>query len=170
MQTKNDLKISFIISGAQGSLFTGYCIKALYPYAMEILIPTAQTMGIGSLSNRLKEIKSSSDPENRIKLISGSEADCLNEITGQWIWQVSADEIFKSGDMDYLCDFLSANPQTTCISLAQKFFWGSLNIAGTLPDCRVKKNTARKFSNGKRTSSAPHPPPENQRCSRGRPL
>lgn len=138
-------KISFGILVLNGEPFLQYCLRALYPYAHQILvvegavqnakaISTPSGHSLDSTLDSLSTFKEHEDPDGKIKVItrdSGFWRDkiemgkALNEeITGEYFWQVDTDEFYLESDLKKIISMLAADPSIDGCSFRWKVFWG----------------------------------------------
>ena len=132
------MKISFGMIVFNGDYVLKENLESLYPFAHEIVItegPVKHYIDRGfttSTDNTVSIIKSFPDPENKIKLVQGQwpEKDEMcnayaKYLTGDYVWHVDSDEIYKPEEMERIIKYLTDN-QNNCYSMAFKFrsFYG----------------------------------------------
>ena len=131
------VKIDFGMIVFNGDYILKENLESIYPFANQIIIvegPVKHYVDKGfftSTDNTISIINSFPDPENKIKLIQGqwSEKDEMcnayaNFLTGDYVWHVDSDEIYKPEDMESIIKYLTDN--SNCYSMAFKFrsFYG----------------------------------------------
>ena len=148
------MKISFGIIVLNGEPFTRYCIRALYPYAYEIIIAEGACEGARNIATPeghsldgtlevLREIKKLEDPENKITIVTAEDEGYGNgfwpgekheqsrayakRATGNYLWQVDIDEFYRDEDIERIIGLLNEDPSVSCISFSQAGFWGGFN-------------------------------------------
>src|SRR5262245_14627805 len=123
-------RISFGIIVFNGEPFIRYNLRALYPFAYQILVvegacaaaKTIATADGHSTDNTLEilhQFKSDEDPENKLQIITRdgfwSEKDEQSQAyaakaTGDFLWQVDIDEFYKPEDMEAIINLLQKDP------------------------------------------------------------
>jgi len=140
-------KITFGIIVLNGEPFTRYCLRAIYPFAHEIIVVEGSCEGAaaiatpdghstdGTLEN-LYRFKAEEDPENKVQIIIRdgfwSEKDeqsraYAERATGDYLWQVDIDEFYKPEDMLMVLEMLHNDPEITAVSFKQITFWGGFD-------------------------------------------
>ncbi len=137
-------KVSFGVIVLNGEPFTRYCLRALYPFAHEILvvegacekakhIATEDGHSIDGTLDILYDFKRTEDPENKIKVITKkgfwSEKDeqsqaYAEQVTGDYLWQIDIDEFYLPEHMDFILRLLKKHPEISTVSFKQLSFWG----------------------------------------------
>jgi hypothetical protein len=140
-------KTTFGIIVLNGEPFTRYNLRALYPFAHEIIVvegaaPAAANIATpdghstdGTLE-MLYRFKAEQDPENKVQIVVRddfwSEKDEQSQAfaeraTGDYLWQVDIDEFYKPEDMRAVLEMLHDNPEITAISFKTITFWGGFD-------------------------------------------
>lgn len=152
------VKISYGMIVFNGDYVLKENLETIYPYAHEIVISEGpvghyQKMGFTVSTDKTVDIiKNFPDPENKIKLIQGTwankDAMChafLAKMTGDYVWHVDSDEIYRLEDIEKVIDYLDKN-KDSCYSISFKLnsFYGGLDykITGfeeTFEVHRIKK-------------------------------
>jgi hypothetical protein len=140
-------RITFGIIVLNGEPFVRYNLRALYPFAHEIIIvegavPAAASIATSSghstdgTLETLYRFKSEEDPENKIQIVTRdgfwSEKDEQSQayarrVTGDYLWQVDIDEFYKPEDMQAIIDMLRRDPEISAASFKMRTFWGGFN-------------------------------------------
>lgn len=147
-------KITFGIIVLNGEPFTRYNLRALYPFAHEIIVVEGAAPAAASISTpdghsidgtlaTLYRFKSQEDPENKITIITAEDEGYPNgfwpgekheqsqayakRATGDWLWQVDIDEFYQPDDMQWICKELLSDPDIYAISFEPIQFWGGLD-------------------------------------------
>lgn len=128
------MKISFGMIVFNGDYVLKENLETIYPFAHEIVISEGpvkhyQKQGFTkSTDDTIDIIKSFPDPENKIRLIHGpwpnKNAMCdafLKPMTGDYIWHIDSDELYRPADMVKVIDYLEKNQQT-CYSMSFKLY------------------------------------------------
>ena len=140
-------RISFGTILLNGQPFIRYNLRALYPYAHQIIVvegaaPGAATIATAdghSIDDSLEELyrfQDEEDPENKIEIVTRdgfwSEKDEMSQAyakraTGDYLWQVDIDEFYQPQDMEKILSMLRNNPQITAVYFKQVSFWGGFD-------------------------------------------
>lgn len=133
-----------------GEPFTPYTLRALYPYAHEIIVVEGASPGAANIASAdghsldgtldsLRAFKADEDPEDKLIIVTRegfwTEKDAMSQAyaeraTGDYLWQVDVDEFYQPGDIEAICDLLIEQPSITALSFESVFFWAA-------PDYRV---------------------------------
>ncbi len=139
--------ISFGIIVLNGEPFTRYCLRALYPFAHEIIVveganPSAAAQATPDGHSRdgtletLYRFKAEEDPANKVQIVVRdgfwSEKDEQSQAyaaraTGDYLWQVDIDEFYHPHDMQRILAMLRDDPTITAMSFRQIKFWGGFD-------------------------------------------
>jgi hypothetical protein len=140
-------RVTFGIIVLNGEPFTRYCLRALYPFAHEIIVvegaaPAAASMATaaghstdGTLDT-LHRFKAEEDVENKVQMVTRdgfwSEKDEQSQAyaqraSGDYLWQVDIDEFYQPEDMRTVLQMLVADPGITAASFKQFAFWGGFD-------------------------------------------
>jgi len=140
-------RISFGIIVLNGEPFTKYCLRALYPFAHEILVVEGACLAAKAIAtsdghstdgtlDALWRFKEEEDPDNKVRIVTRDgfwyEKDeqsrtYFDLAEGDFVWQVDIDEFYLSEDMARLIRFLEANSEVTGLSFDQLTFWGGFD-------------------------------------------
>jgi len=152
------MKISFGMIVFNGDYVLNELLETIYSFAHEIIISEGpvkhyQKQGLKeSTDNTVEIIKSFPDPANKIKLLqnqwANKDAMCnafLKHMTGDYVWHVDSDELYKPEDIEKVIKYLEKNKKT-CFSMSFKLasFYGGFQrqISGfeeTFEVHRIKK-------------------------------
>ncbi len=152
-------RITFGILALNAQPLLEYNLRALYPYAHEIIVVEGATRAAASLAgpdghstdNTLKMLslfRKGSDPQNKVRVISAGddgyadgfwpEKDEMSQAfatraTGDWLWQVDSDEFYLEVDMREIVAMLEKSSDISGISFPFREFWGGFDyfITGT---------------------------------------
>lgn len=139
---KKSVDISVIMIVLNGMPFIKYSIKALYEYVKEIIIVEgcvknckfAANPDGSSTDGTVAFIKNYPDPENKIKLIQGMweekcdmQDEALEKVTGDYVWLVDSDEIYKKKDIEAILQLLSNDSEITEVRIRGYSFWKDIN-------------------------------------------
>lgn len=144
-------RITFGIIVLNGEPFTRYNLRALYPFAHQIIIvegasPKASHAASSnghSLDKTLsvvRDFQAMEDPEQKVMLVTAEDEGYPDgfwqgekdeqsrayavRATGDWLWQIDIDEFYHYDDMAKVCDYLYNHPETTCLTFNPYNFWG----------------------------------------------
>jgi len=137
-------RVTFGIIVLNGEPFTKYCLRALYPFAHEIIVVEGAAPGASCVATpdghstdgtleTLYRFKAEEDPEGKIQIVVRNgywdEKDEQSQAyakraTGDYLWQVDIDEFYHPRDMQVILGMLQKNPSITAVSLKQITFWG----------------------------------------------
>ena len=147
-------KISFGTIVLNGEPFIRYNLRALYPFAHQIIVvegatPTARNIATpdGHSTDNTREVllafKATEDPEDKLMIITAEaeghpdgfwpgEKDQQSQTyakyaTGDYLWQVDIDEFYHPHDMERIMAMLADDPSITAVSFKQITFWGGFD-------------------------------------------
>lgn len=140
-------RITFGMIVLNGEPFLQYNLRALYPFAHEIIVVEgaviaaagAATMDGHSQDQTLKtlqQFKELEDPEDKLTIVTrdgfwnekGEQSQAYaDHATGNYLWQIDADEFYQPEDMQAVIDLLSANELISAVSFQQLSFWGGFD-------------------------------------------
>jgi len=140
-------RVTFGIIVLNGEPFTAYCLRALYPFAHEIVvvegacetaaeIATPDGHSTDGTLETLYRFKADEDPEGKLQIVTREgfwrEKDEQSQAyakraTGDYLWQVDIDEFYRAKDMLAVFKMLRGDPQITAVSFKQITFWGGLD-------------------------------------------
>jgi hypothetical protein len=146
-----NVNISFGMIVLNGEPYIKYNLRALYPYAHQIIIvegaaidaSETATLDGHSLDNTLqiiREFKETEDPLGKITLVTAEKEGYSNgfwpgekdeqsqayakRVTGNYLWQIDSDEFYLEEDIQRVIRILTTRPDTTSISFNMITFWG----------------------------------------------
>ncbi len=137
-------KVTFGIIVLNGEPFTRYCLRALYPFAHEIIVVEGACPGAAALATpdghstdgtleALRRFQAEEDPEGKLQIVTRdgfwSEKDEQSQAyaaraTGDYLWQVDIDEFYHPEDMAAVLAMLRDDPAITAVSFRELKFWG----------------------------------------------
>lgn len=132
-----------------GEPFIRYTLRALYPFAHEIIVVEGATHGAKNVATpdghsrdttleTLHQFKADEDPDDKLIIITQdgfwSEKDAMSQTyadraTGDYLWQVDVDEFYQPDDMQKVIDLLHDKPEITAVSFKTITFWGAPEYA-----------------------------------------
>ncbi len=173
-------RVTFGLIVLNGEPFTHYCLRALYPFAHEIIVVEGACEAAAAIATpdghstdgtleTLQRFKAEEDPEDKVRLVCRegfwSEKDEQSQAyaegaSGDYLWQVDIDEFYHPEDMSFVLDLLRADPEITGVSFEHIMFWGGFDY---LTDGwflrRNLKSVNRVFRWGPGYQYAAHRPP-----------
>ncbi len=150
-------KITFGILALNAQPLLEYNLRALYPFAHEIIVVEGATRPAASLAGSdghssdgtlkmLELFKKTSDLENKLHVISATneghsdglwpEKDEMSQAfakraSGDWLWQVDSDEFYRTQDIESIMGLLDEQPNISGISFPFYEFWGGFDYFTT---------------------------------------
>jgi hypothetical protein len=138
-------RISFGMIVLNGEPFVRYNLRALYPFAHEIIVvegavPAARNAATPDGHSRdstlqtLLDFKNNEDPDGKLIIVKldgfWAEKDEMSQAyaaraTGDYLWQIDCDEFYLPEHMQAVIDMLRSRPEITAISFKMITFWGS---------------------------------------------
>jgi hypothetical protein len=146
-------RITFGMIVLNGEPFIRYNLRALYPFAHQIIVvegacPSAESVATedghsrdGTLES-LRRFQAEDDPEGKVTVVTAedeghpngfwTEKDKMSQAyakraTGDYLWQVDVDEFYKPEDMQEVIRMLSDGPGIKEASFRMLAFWGGLS-------------------------------------------
>lgn len=139
-------RVTFGIIVLNGEPFTRYNLRALYPFAHEIIVVEGAVQAAAGIATQdghsidgtletLNRFKSEDDPEDKVRIVTRNgfwkEKDEQSQAyadlaTGDFLWQVDIDEFYHPEDMKAIIQMLQTQPDITAVSFKQITFWGGL--------------------------------------------
>jgi hypothetical protein len=140
-------RVTFGVIVLNGEPFVRYNLRALYPFAHQIIVVEGAVHGAASVAtpeghsrdNTLETLhyfKAHEDPEDKVQIVTKEgfwqEKDEMSQAyaqraTGDYLWQVDIDEFYHPGDMQAVLDMLIDDPTITAVSFQQIAFWGGFD-------------------------------------------
>ncbi len=148
-------KVTFGIIVLNGEPLTRYCLRALYPFAHEIIVvegghedtravATPDGHSVDGTLDTLRRFCAEEDPEHKVTVVTRDgfwpKKDELGRdrtpqsrayaerATGDYLWQVDIDEFYLPDDMRRVLEMLADDPEISAMSFRQLTFWGSPSI------------------------------------------
>ena len=147
-------QITFGMIVLNGEPFVRYNLRALYPFAHEIIVVEGAVPGAASISTPnghskdrtltdLWDFKKSEDSGNKLVIVTAEDEGHPNgfwagekdeqsrayagRASGEYLWQVDADEFYMPGDILKVINILQKDPNITAVSFKMFTFWGGFN-------------------------------------------
>ena len=133
-----DIRLSFVMIVLNGMPLIEYTLQAIYNDAHEIIIVEgavercmfAANPDGSSNDGTVECIKNFPDPAKKIRLIQGRWPEkcemqnaALPFVTGNYVWLVDSDEIYKHQDIQKIRELLSKDPTITQVNFIPDCFW-----------------------------------------------
>ena len=147
-------RVTFGMIVLNGEPFMRYNLRALYPFAHEIIVaegaaPAAANVATpdghstdGTLET-VRRFQAEEDPEGKVILVTAEDEGHPNgfwpgekdeqsqayarRATGDYLWQVDSDEFYMPEDMTAVLQTLKADPTITAVSFPTITFWGGFD-------------------------------------------
>jgi FkbM family methyltransferase len=131
-------KFSFVTIVLNGMPFLEHALRAVYDFAHEIIIVegavtncrfAAQPDG-SSVDGTVECIRRFPDPQKKIRLLQGAWPEkcemqnaALSLVTGDYVWLMDADEIYRRADLAKIAELLRRDPDITQVNVIPDNFW-----------------------------------------------
>lgn len=134
----SSVKISFVMIVLNGMPFIKCALKAIYDAAHEIIIVEgavdkcsfAANPDGSSVDGTVDCIRCFPDPAGKIRLIQGMWPEkcemqnaAISYVTGNYVWLVDSDEIYKSEHINKIRSLLADDPAITQVNFIPDNFW-----------------------------------------------
>ena len=145
--------ITFGVIVLNGEPFTRYNLRALYPFAHQIIVAEGASLHAAHAATPdghsrdgtlevLRRFQAEEDPEGKVTIVTAEDMGYHNgfwpgekdeqsrayaaRATGDWLWQVDIDEFYLPEDMRRITRLLAERPDVHTISFPQRQFWGGI--------------------------------------------
>jgi len=150
-------RVSFGMIVLNGMPFVPYNLRALYPFAHQIVVVEGAVPGAVGIAtpdghsrdgtlDELRRFAREEDPDGKLTVVTAEddghdsgfwpgEKDeqsraYAKRASGDYLWQVDTDEFYLASQMQRVLDTLAADPRITAVTFPTLTFWGA-------PDCTV---------------------------------
>lgn len=140
-------RITFGMIVLNGEPYIRSNLRALYPFAHEIIVVEGACRAASSVSTpeghstdgtleALRRWKEEEDRDNKLQIITRDgfwrekdeqSAAYAERATGDYLWQVDADEFYQPEQMQMVLEMLRADPAISAVSFPQITFWGGFD-------------------------------------------
>ncbi|MCW5874832.1 MAG: glycosyltransferase family 2 protein [Anaerolineales bacterium] len=146
-------KVTFGILALNAQPFLEYNLRALYPFAHQIIVVEGAAQAAKNLARpdghsmdgtleMLQEFKRNHDPEHKLIIVSATDAGYADgfwpekdemsqayaaRATGDWLWQVDSDEFYLESDLAGMLSMLDAQPDVSGYSFLYIEFFGGFD-------------------------------------------
>jgi hypothetical protein len=145
--------ITFGMIVLNGEPFIRYNLRALYPFAHQIIIVEGACQAAAAIATQnghstdgtletLRQFKQGNDPDNKLVIVT-AEDEGYNDgfwqgeklemsqayarrATGSYLWQIDVDEFYKKDDIALILKLLADDPTIASISFPILTFWGGI--------------------------------------------
>lgn len=145
-------RVTFGIIVLNGEPFTRPNLRALYPFAHQIIVvegatPSARRVAAPDGHSRdgtreaVRRFQAEEDPDGKVALVAAedeghtggfwTEKDEMSQAyakraTGDYLWQVDVDEFYRPEDMRRILELLRRDPALQAVTFRVRTFWGGL--------------------------------------------
>ncbi len=146
-------RVTFGMIVLNGEPFTRYNLRALYPFAHQIIVVEGACEGASSQATPdghsidgtlevLRQFQEEEDPEGKVTIVTAEDEGYPNAFwpgekdemsqayakraTGNLLWQVDSDEFYQPEHMATVLRYLEDNPLIDAVTFKQITFWGDL--------------------------------------------
>ncbi len=147
-------RITFGMIVLNGEPFLRYNLRALYPFAHQIIVVEGAAPGAASIAtpdghsrdgtlHSLRLFREREDPEGKVVVVTAEDEGHRNgfwpgekdeqsrayssRAAGDYLWQVDVDEFYMPDDMAAVMDMLERDPGITAVSFRMITFWGGFD-------------------------------------------
>jgi hypothetical protein len=141
------LRVSFGLIVLNGEPFLRYNLRALYPFAHQIIVVEGAVRTAACIASpdghstdgtldTLRRFKSEEDPDNKVDIVKRDgfwiekkeqSQEFSRRATGDILWIIGVDEFYHSKDMLHILRLLQANPDIAAVTVRQITFWGGFD-------------------------------------------
>ena len=149
-----DPRITFGMIVLNGEPYLPYNLRALYPFAHQIIAVEGAAPGAASIASpdghstdgtldTLHKFKAVEDPDDKLIVVTAGDEGhpdgfwpgekhemsraYAKRATGDYIWQVDVDEFYRPEDMHVVLRMLQQDPSIAAMSFRQITFWGGFD-------------------------------------------
>ncbi|MEW6602999.1 MAG: glycosyltransferase family A protein [Nitrospirota bacterium] len=146
-------QITFGLIVLNGEPFIRYNLRALYPFAHQIIVvegacpgskevATSDGHSVDGTLKTLRDFQATEDTENKVLVVTAEDDGFPNgfwpektemsqayakRATGNYLWQVDVDEFYKPEDMKRVIEMLEHDPGIAAVTFRTLTFWGGLD-------------------------------------------
>lgn len=153
--TRSAPRITFGMIVLNGMPFLPYNLRAIYPFAHEIIVVEGAAPGAAGIATadghsrdgtreELARFTREDDPDGKVIVVTAEDEGhpdgfwpgekdeqsgaYARRATGDYLWQVDVDEFYMPDDLACIVDRLSRVPEVTAATFPTITFWGSLSV------------------------------------------
>ncbi|MBN1817454.1 MAG: glycosyltransferase, partial [Sedimentisphaerales bacterium] len=149
VNTQKRPRFSFIMIVLNGMPLIEYSLRAVYAFAHEIIIVEgavedamfAANPDGSSKDGTVQFLQSFPDPERKLRILRGRWPEkcqmqnaALSHVTGDYVWLIDSDELYRKSDMERVAALLQQDPAITQVNFIPFNFWKGLEY---ILDCPV---------------------------------
>jgi SAM-dependent methyltransferase len=180
------VKVTFGMIVLNGEPFVRYNLRALYPFAHEIVVvegacaaAAEMAMPSGHSSDgtlkAVRKFQAEEDPAGKVRLVTAEDDGAKNgfwvekdemsqafarRATGDYLWQVDSDEFYLPGDMSRVLARLQREPEIREVRFRVRTFWGRPDVLVDSRELRGEEGEFRRlFAWGPGFQYVKHRPP-----------
>lgn len=187
MSGRAGVRISFGMIVLNGMPFVPYNLRAIYPFAHEILVVEGASPGAAGIARpdghsrdgtleELRRFAREEDPDGKVVVVTAEDEGHADgfwpgekdeqsrayaaRATGEYLWQVDVDEFYRASDMQRVVDLLATEPRVAAVTFPTITFWAGLGY--TVDGWYLRRGAAdyhRLFKWGPGYSYERHRPP-----------
>ena len=147
-------RITFGMIVLNGEPFLPYNLRALYPFAHQIIVVEGAAPGAAAIAtpdghsrdgtlHSLRRFREREDPEGKVVVVTAEDEGHPDgfwpgekdeqsrayaaRATGEYLWQVDVDEFYMPDDMTSVVNRLERDPAITAVSFRMITFWGGFD-------------------------------------------
>ncbi len=140
-------RLTFGLIVLNGQPFIRYNLRALYPFAYQIIVVEGAVPGAAEVATvdghsrdgsleELYRFQAQEDPQQKIEIVTKdgfwSEKDEMSQayaarVKGDFLWQVDIDEFYQPQDMQKIVSMLRVDRDLTAVYFKQISFWGGFD-------------------------------------------
>ena len=147
-------RVTFGVIVLNGEPFTRYCLRALYPFAHQIIVVEGAVPAAADIAgpdghstdgtlDTLRAFQAAEDPDGKLLIVRAEDsghpdgfwpgekheqsAAFARRASGDYLWQVDVDEFYHSSDMRTVLRMLHEDPKLATVSFRQIPFWGGFD-------------------------------------------
>ncbi|HSE39352.1 MAG TPA: glycosyltransferase family A protein, partial [Acidobacteriota bacterium] len=140
-------RISFGMIVFNGEPFLRYNLRALYPFAHEIIVVEGACDASSTLATKnahstdgtletLQKFKQEEDKDNKLRIVfrddywqekDDQSRAYAERATGDYLWQIDVDEFYQADQMSAIIQMLRDDPEISGASVKQITFWGGFD-------------------------------------------
>ncbi len=145
---KEPVRISYIVIVLNGMPFLEQCLKAIYVSAHEIIVVEGAVENCmfaanpdgSSKDGTVEFLRSFPDPAGKVNLIQSRWPEkcemqnaALEHVTGDYVWLVDSDEIYRHDDIRKICNILENDTEITQVNFIPDNFWKGFDFIFVSP-------------------------------------
>jgi hypothetical protein len=145
-------RVTFGMIVLNGLPFLPYNLRALYPYAHQIVVvegaapgaaavATAEGHSLDGTLDELRRFAADEDPDGKLVVVTAEDEGHADgfwpgekdeqsrayaaRATGDYLWQVDVDEFYLPGDLEAVLELLASRPTVTAVTFPTITLWGA---------------------------------------------